>query len=227
MKHLAKVLVFFLVTIMLMEYFNLPKSGLIALAGTGSLAGAFAAKDLVGNILGGIVIFLDRPFKVGDFIASPNEDISGQVMHIDWRVTEILTDSQVPAYIPNGLFASIIVKNYSHQTTALFEEVIGISYDNFEQAPLIMKDINAYLRSASFVDQSEDIYVNLTNFGDSSLDILVSFIYKIGNYEEHLIHEIKGKALSQIYTIVTKHNAEMPYPTLSLIKQPPQTEPDK
>ncbi|MGB2248933.1 MAG: mechanosensitive ion channel family protein, partial [Alcanivorax sediminis] len=76
-------------------------SGVLAFGGIGGMAVAFAAKDLLANFFGGMMIYLDKPFRVGDWVRSPDRSIEGTVENIGWRLTRIRTFDQRPLYIPN------------------------------------------------------------------------------------------------------------------------------
>ena len=100
---LVRISVFITAALMAMQTLGLSISGVLTFGGIGGIAVGFAAKDLLANFFGGLVIYLDRPFKVGDWIRSPDRDIEGTVIRIGWRLTEIRTFSQRPLYIPNSM----------------------------------------------------------------------------------------------------------------------------
>ena len=77
-------------------------SGVLAFGGIGGIAVGFAAKDLLANFFGGLMIHLDRPFAVGDWVRSPDREIEGTVERIGWRQTLIRTFDTRPLYIPNS-----------------------------------------------------------------------------------------------------------------------------
>ncbi|MGC9491536.1 mechanosensitive ion channel family protein, partial [Vibrio genomosp. F10] len=111
-QALAKVARLFFVTIGLlttMQAFGLSLSGLLTFGGVGGLIVGFAAKDLLSNFFGGMMIYFDRPFKVGDWIRSPDREIEGTVERIGWRMTIIRTFDKRPLYVPNSVFSSIVV----------------------------------------------------------------------------------------------------------------------
>ncbi|HLV78588.1 MAG TPA: mechanosensitive ion channel family protein, partial [Marinobacter sp.] len=101
-------------------------SGVLAFGGVGGIAVGFAAKDLLANFFGGFIIHLDRPFKVGDWIRSPDRNIEGTVEHIGWRLTTIRTFDQRPLYVPNAAFTTIAVENPSRMTNRRISETLGI-----------------------------------------------------------------------------------------------------
>ncbi|NQV64749.1 MAG: mechanosensitive ion channel family protein, partial [SAR86 cluster bacterium] len=104
-------------------------SGIMAFGGIGGIAVGFAAKDLLANFFGGLMIYLDRPFTVGDWIRSPDRQIEGTVEHIGWRLTMIRTFDRRPLYVPNSIFASIAVENPSRMQNRRIYETFGVRYD--------------------------------------------------------------------------------------------------
>ena len=86
----------------LLQTLGLSISGLMAFGGMGGIAVGFAAQDLLANFFGGLFIYTDRPFSVGDWIRSPDRNIEGTVEKIGWRVTRIRTFDKRPLYIPNS-----------------------------------------------------------------------------------------------------------------------------
>lgn len=85
-------------------------SGVLAFGGIGGIAVGFAAKDMLANFFGGLAIYLDRPFIVGEWIRSPDHEIEGTVEHIGWRQTRVRAFNKNPIYVPNSLFSTIVVE---------------------------------------------------------------------------------------------------------------------
>ena len=86
-------------------------TALLAFGGVGGLAVGFAAQDLLSNFFGGLMIYLDRPFTIGDWIRSPDREIEGTVESIGWRLTVVRTFDKRPLYIPNSVFTTLTVEN--------------------------------------------------------------------------------------------------------------------
>ena len=100
------------------------------MAASAAWRSVFAAKDLLANFFGGLTIYLDRPFAVGDWIRSPDREIEGTVERIGWRLTLIRTFDKRPLYIPNAVFTTIAVENPSRMHNRRIYETIGIRYDD-------------------------------------------------------------------------------------------------
>ncbi|MCK5722235.1 MAG: mechanosensitive ion channel family protein [Gammaproteobacteria bacterium] len=186
-------------------------SAILAFGGIGGIAVGFAAKDLLANFFGGLMIFLDRPFSIGDWIRSPDRNIEGTVEKIGWRLTLIRTFDKRPLYIPNSMFASISVENPSRMTHRRIYETIGIRYDDSKLLPVIVSDVKEMLLNHPEIDTTQTLMVNFNEFAASSLDFFIYTFTKTTNWIK--FHEVKQDVLFKITEIVEKHGAEMAFPT--------------
>jgi MscS family membrane protein len=188
--------------------------GLLALGGVGGLAVGLAAKDLLANFFGGLTIYLDRPFSVGDWIRSPDKSIEGTVEYISWRHTRIRAFNKNPIYVPNAVFTSIVVENPSRMSHRRIKETIGVRYDDFAAVKAIVDDIRAMLEQHEGIDTTQTLIVNFNLFGASSLDIMVYTFTKTIVWVEY--HHVKQDVLLKIGEIVERHGAEIAFPTQTL-----------
>ena len=130
---LLKVSVVITSTLVILQTLGFSVSGVVAFGGIGGMAVGFAAKDLLANFFGGLTIYLDRPFAVGDWVRSPDREIEGTVENIGWRLTRIRTFDKRPLYVPNATFTTIAVENPSRMLNRRIKETIGIRYDDAEK----------------------------------------------------------------------------------------------
>lgn len=186
-------------------------SGILAFGGIGGIAVGFAARDLLANFFGGLMLYLDRPFSVGDWVRSPDREIEGTVVNIGWRLTEIRTFDQRPLYVPNLVFANIALENPSRMLNRRIYETIGIRYDDVGKVHEIINDIREMLRSHDDIAQDKTLIVNLNAFAPSSVDFFVYTFTKTTDWIE--FHHIKEKVLLQIVDIIEGHGAEMAFQT--------------
>ena len=198
-------------------------SGLLALGGVGGIAVGFAAKDLLANFFGGLMIYMDRPFKIGDWIRSNDKEIEGTVEHIGWRLTRIRTFDKRPLYVPNSIFNNIAVENPSRMTNRRIKETIGIRYDDADKMAAIIEQVRGMLENHPEIDSSQTLIVNFNSFSASSVDF---FIYTFTKTTEWIkFHEIKQDVLLKIVDIVLKNEAEFAFPTSTLhVKSMPSPE---
>lgn len=186
-------------------------SGVLAFGGIGGIAVGFAAKDLLANFFGGLMIYLDRPFAVGDWVRSPDKNIEGTVEDIGWRLTRIRTFDKRPLYVPNATFTQISVENPSRMLNRRIKETIGIRYDDAGKMAAIVSDVKAMLQNHSAIDQNQTMIVNFDAFNSSSLDFFIYTFTKTTAWIEY--HEIKQDVMLKIIDIIERHNAECAFPT--------------
>ncbi len=189
-------------------------SGVLAFGGIGGLAVGFAAKDLLANFFGGLMIYLDRPFAVGDWIRSPDQEIEGTVEDIGWRLTRIRTFTKRPLYIPNATFAQISVENPSRMLNRRIYETVGIRYDDAHKMKAIVDGVKAMLLEHPEIDTTQTLIVNFNGYAPSSLDFFVYTFTKTTNWVRY--HEIKQDVLLKILEIVAEQGAECAFPTSTI-----------
>ena len=186
----------------------------MAFGGIGGIAIGFAAKDLLANFFGGLMIYMDRPFTQGDWIRSPDKNIEGTVESIGWRLTCIRTFDKRPLYVPNSVFASIAVENPSRMTNRRIYETIGLRYDDVAQVRAVIEDVKKMLVAHPEIDNTQTLIVNFNAFGASSLDF---FVYTFTKTTEWVyFHKIKEDVLLKILDIIIEHGADVAYPTSTL-----------
>ncbi|NMM38289.1 MAG: mechanosensitive ion channel family protein [Glaciimonas sp.] len=189
-------------------------SGVLAFGGIGGIAVGFAAKDMLANFFGGLMVYLDRPFAVGDWIRSPEKQIEGTVEEIGWRLTRIRTFDSRPLYVPNAIFTQIAVENASRMTNRRISETVGVRYDDLDRIAAIVAEIKDMLRAHPEIDQKQTTIVNFLQFAASSLDIMVYTFTHTTNWVE--FHEIKQDVMLRIAEIIARHGAEIAFPTRTL-----------
>ncbi len=189
-------------------------SGVLAFGGIGGIAVGFAAKDLLANFFGGLMIHLDRPFTLGDWVRSPDRNIEGTVERIGWRLTVIRTFDKRPLYIPNAAFATISVENPSRMTHRRIFETIGIRYSDVLKMAEIVADIRQMLIMHPEIDDNQTLIVNFNKFAPSSLDF---FIYTFTHTTNWIhFHEVKQDVMLKAIEIIDQHGAQVAFPTSTL-----------
>lgn len=168
--RLLRIFVGVVSVLVILQALGYPISGLLAIGGAGTIIAGLAAKDLLANFFGGLMIYLDRPFLEGDWVRSPDRDIEGKVAHIGWRLTRIMTFERRPIYIPNSIFATIIVENASRMSHRRIQESFGFSYDNLAKIPVILTDIRHLLENHPHLAHNEESFVHVVHFGDNAVE---------------------------------------------------------
>lgn len=213
-SKLSRAVVIITAVLIAMQSLGYSISGVLAFGGVGGIAVGFAAKDLLANFFGGFIIHLDRPFKVGDWVRSPDRNIEGVVEHIGWRLTTLRTFDMRPLYVPNAAFTTIAVENPSRMKNRRISETIGIRYADVSQMGDIVADIRSMLEDHDDIDTDQTLIVNFVAFNASSLDIMVYTFTKTTKWVE--FHEVKQDVLLQISDIIEGYGAEVAFPTRTL-----------
>lgn len=211
---LVRISVTITAALMLMQTLGYSISGILAFGGVGGIAVGFAAKDLLANFFGGLMLYLDRPFKVGDWIRSPDRQIEGTVESIGWRLTSIRSFDKRPLYVPNATFTNITVENPSRMTNRRIYETIGLRYDDAAQLEKIVARVKDMLLQHPEIDTNNTLIVNFNGYGASSLDF---FIYTFTKTTDWIhFHDVKQDVLLKILAIIADHGADVAFPTSTI-----------
>ncbi len=208
---LLRISVLITATLVALQTLGFSVSGVLAFGGIGGIAIGFAAKDLLANFFGGLMIYLDRPFAVGDWVRSPDREIEGTVESIGWRLTRIRTFNQRPLYIPNSAFATIAVENPSRMLNRQIYETVGIRYQDASRMDAIIGDVTEMLGSHPDIASEKVLIANFTKFAPSSLDFFIYCYTRTTKWVE--FHRVKQDVLLRILDIVEAHGAEVAFPT--------------
>ncbi len=200
--------------LMMLQTMGYSIAGLLTFGGIGGVIAGFAARDMLANFFGGLMIYLDRPFTEGDWIRSPDREIEGTVEYIGWRLTRIRTFDQRPLYVPNSAFANIAVENPSRMSHRRINEAIGVRYDDIAVVPAIVDGVKRMLQTHPAIDTGKTLIVNLNEFSASSADILIYTYTKTTDWAE--FHEVKQSVLLKVHDIVAGQNAEIAFPTTTM-----------
>lgn len=200
--------------LVILETLGFSISGVLAFGGIGGVAVGFAAKDMLANFFGGLMIFLDRPFTVGDVIKSPDRDIQGTVENIGWRMTVLRNLEKEPVYIPNSTFSSIAVVTPSRMSHRRIRESLGLRYQDIGQLPPILAAIRTLLDGHTELDHELPAVVRFDHFGEFSLELLIQCFAKTTDWDVYMA--VKEDILLGIARIVEESDAEFAFPTQTL-----------
>ncbi|MBU1690156.1 MAG: mechanosensitive ion channel family protein [Gammaproteobacteria bacterium] len=211
LSKLARLTVIIIATLMAMQTLDFSISGVLAAGGIGGIAIGFAAKDLLANFFGGLTVYLDRPFSVGDWIRSPDKKIEGTVEYISWRHTRVRAFNKNPIYVPNALFTTIVVENPSRMTHRRIKETVGIRYEDIGVMGAIVADVKVMLQNHAEIDATQTLIVNFNTFGPSSLDFFIYTFTKTTAWVH--FHEVKQDVLLKVAEVIERHGAQIAFPT--------------
>ncbi|MGI6722205.1 MAG: mechanosensitive ion channel family protein [Anaerovoracaceae bacterium] len=123
----VKLLLFIVLLLMVLNRLHIQTASLITVLGVGGAAIALALKDSLGNIAGGIVVMVTKPFTSGDYVDI--EGTTGYIKHIDLLITTLTTNDNKVITVPNGRVITSVLTNYSRLDTRRVDLKFGIGYD--------------------------------------------------------------------------------------------------
>lgn len=192
--------------------FGYDVNGFIAGLGLGGLAFALAAQDTISNFFGGVIIVTERPFKKGDWIATPT--VEGIVEDISFRSTKIRAFEDSIVVVPNNTIAHEPITNWSAMTKRLINFTVEIDKSTpREKVEKVVQDIEQMLRHDEDIHQ-ELIIVNFNQLKDYSYEIYLYFFSKTTAWVEWT--KVKQKINMEILRILDDNQVELAYPTQSL-----------
>lgn len=201
-----------LVTIMLLlEASGRSIQTLIAFGGISGLAIAFASQEIIANFFSGLVIYMTRPFSVGDWVMIPEKEIEGHVEEIGWYTTCVRTFEKRPIYVPNSIFSKLVVMTPSRMSHRQIKEKISIRYRDKDKLQTILDDIKTMLVQHHAIDTSQRMLVHFNAFGDHSLDILIDTYSSM--IDTVAFADVKQDVLLKISNIIEQQGAEIAFPS--------------
>ena len=167
-----KVLVVILGVATIAQESGFPIGSIVAGAGLIGLTISLAAQESASNLFSGIVILLDKPFSIGDWITVGN--VEGEVIDINFRSTRIRSMDHSVVIITNSQICASTVQNTALRTMRPYKFTLGVTYGTTRaQLEKLMADLQAMLDNSPYTNKGTNI-VRLTSFGDSSINILIS-----------------------------------------------------
>ena len=217
-SKVARLIILTIGLLTVMQTLGVSLRGLLTFGGVGGLIVGLAAKDLLSNFFGGLMIYVDRPFKVGEWIRSPDREIEGTVERIGWRMTIIRTFDKRPLYVPNSVFSNIIVENPSRMKNRRIYETIGLRYQDADKMATIVAQVREMLENHEDIDAQQTLIVNFNAFGASSLDFFIYTFTETINWVRY--HEVKQDVMLKVMDIIHQNGADIAYPTRTLMIEP-------
>lgn len=222
LSQIAKLAIIILTVLSLFQIFGFSIAGILAFGGMGGIVIGFAAKDLLANLFGSCMLFLDRPFVIGDQISLPALKVEGVVEEIGWRICRIRTPDCRPVYIPNALFSNLVVENPSRMKYRRFYCRISLRYQDLMKVPAILEDMQLILKDNIAIDKNRPITVNLSELGNTSLNLLVIAYTHIVKGADFL--KLQQGLFLELLACIKHHGAEWSFPSHNIYLNKEDTE---
>ncbi len=198
--------------LMVLSELHFDVTGILTGLGLGSLTIALAAQDAASNFFGGVIIIIERPFEVGDWITA--DVIEGEVEDITFRSTKIRTLEGSLTIVPNSKLTASALTNWTKLEHRLSRFKIGLTY-NTDAATLmaVSEDLKQMLINYDGVE-NDSIEICLDSFNDSSIDVLITMYIAAVKIKEY--RSVMSEINYKIIDIMQNNNASFAYPSQSI-----------
>ena len=223
MEILKFIIYVFATFIILGEVFNVNVTALITGLGIGGIALAMASKESLENLLGSFTIFLDKPFTVGDLVSVGS--ITGRVEKVGFRSTRLRTFDRSLITVPNKKMIDAELDNLGLRPIRRVKFSVGLTYEtSVDQIKKISNEIQSMIDQHpqttspdGNLSKDEEARVRFTEFGDSSLNILI--IYYVNSPKWDDLIDVRQDINYKIMEIVKNNKSDFAFPSTTVYLQ--------
>lgn len=209
---IIRIIIYVIAVFIILMILNIDIGGLLAGLSVGGVIVTLAAQDTAKNIFGGIVIFLDRTFNVGDWIETPNYE--GVVEGITFRTTRIRNFENSVVNIPNATMADTAIINWSKMEKRRYKIRLPFSFEiTSEQMNMLTERIRTMLENNPETI-NDDILINFDTISTSGLSMLIDIFVKTTNYDDFI--KMKNNVNAKILDIVHNSGVKLAYPATTV-----------
>lgn len=221
-RKIIKTLVVVVGVIAILRGFRFDVWPLLTGLSIGGLAFALAAQDTLKNLFGSLMIFIDRPFQIGDWVTAG--DIDGTVEEVGFRSTRVRTFRDSVMYVPNSIISNSMVDNHGKRQYRRFYTRLSVTYDS--PARLIEVFVKGIERIVLAHPETRKDYYNifLNDYAASSLDIMLYIFFKVPTWNDEL--RCRQEIMLEINKLAEHLGVRFAFPTQTLmIEEVPGTLP--
>ncbi|MDE2583186.1 MAG: mechanosensitive ion channel family protein [Rhodospirillales bacterium] len=210
LAKIARILIVTIIGLMTLRVLNFSIASLLAFGGVAGVAVGFAAQGVTANLFGALVVYLDQPFKVGEWIVLPAQNVFGTVEHIGWRTTTLRGFDTRPYYVPNQIFNTSVVQTPPRMQARRISETLSIRYADFPKLAAIVEDCRQHVAAHPEIDHSQGDMVYFSKYGTHALEIMIYCFARTQVWKESLA--IQERLLIDLGEIVRRHGAQLAVP---------------
>ena len=192
--------------------FDIDLTAILAGLSVGALAFALAAQDTVKNFLGSVTVFVDKPFKIGDYVKV--NGVEATVESVGIRSTRLRTPDRSLVTIPNGELSNMTIDNLGERNLRRWKTVLGLTYDSKpETIQNLCRSIKELYARSEHVD-IKNSSVHLHTLNASSIDVLLLIYMDANSYDDEL--DIREQLIFEIMDLVAKEGLSFAFPSQSI-----------
>ncbi|MGN0599315.1 MAG: mechanosensitive ion channel family protein [Oscillospiraceae bacterium] len=207
LKSLVKVVLLCITIIIVLTILRVPMTSIIAVVGSAGIAIGLALQSSLSNIAGGVIVLVEKNFRVGDYISINGTE--GTVNEISVFATNIISYDNKSVFIPNGIVSNATIINYTREKTRRVDHVMSISYNNDTKKAIAV--ITEVLKNNNKVLSAPEPFVKVCAFGASSIDISVRAWVNTPYY-----WDVYYELLEEIKTAFDENGIIIPYNQLDV-----------
>ena len=201
LRNFSTVIIFIIGAFKVLLLFGVDAATILAGASIGGLALAFASQDTVKNLIGTVMIFVDKPFHIGDWISAG--EVVGTVEEVGFRSTRIRAADTSIFQIPNSRLSELVINNSGLRLFRRYNTQLGLRYDTPpELIEAFVKGVRGIIKAHPDT-KSDSFNVEFTGFGDSALLIMMNM------YLKNLAWSSEQKSRHQIHIAIVKLAKEL------------------
>lgn len=209
LRKTLKTFVILVGTLLIMDRLNVPILPLLTGLSLGGLAFALAAQDTIKNFFGSVMIFVDKPFQVGDWITAGTVD--GTVEEVGLRSSRIRTFRNSLIYVPNGKLADNTIDNHGLRKYRRFYTHITITYDTPpDLIELFVKGLREIVEQHPHT-WKDNYHVYLNEMSSSSLNIMFYIFFSVPTWGDEL--NARHEVLMKIIRLANEIGINFAFPT--------------
>ena len=205
-SRILSIVIISVALLIILQLLGIDVMPLIAFGGIGAAAIGFASKDVIANFCSGLMIYVTRPFTVGEWIILQDKNLQGRVEEIGWYLTAIRDREKMTIYLPNWIFSQSSVKNASRMSHRRILEKIRISPDDFAKIKGLVEEIRKIVLNHPLVNKKEPIRIYFDGYNEYSYNIQLDVYTDAKSLDEALA--IKHEMLLQIYALIAEKGAK-------------------
>lgn len=191
---------------------GLPIVSVLAGLGIGGLAVALAIRPTLENLIGGVILYVDKPARVGDFCSFG--DKTGTVEAIGIRSTQLRGTDRTLVSIPNAQFADMEIVNWARCDEMLINEVIGLRYETTaDQLRYFLAKLREMLHAHPRIN-SDTIRVRFSGYGDSSLNVTIRVYAQTREWND--FHAIREDIFLRVFDLVNEAGTGFAFPSRTI-----------
>lgn len=213
----AKIFVGALGFVFIADNLDVDITSLVAGLGIGGLAVALAAQDAVRNLFGSLMVILDQPFSVGDWVVIG--DVEGTVVELGFRSTKIRTFYDSTITLPNANLISASVDNLGARTYRRWKTMLSLTYDTpAGKVEAFCEGVRELIRLHPYT-RKDSYQVYLNQFSASSVDVLVYMFFLTPDWATELRE--RHRLMLDIMRLAQSLGVDFAFDTRTVVVQRP------